>query len=132
MGLAEGIRKIGFRRWYERQLLQSHLYLVTALLSLIAVLAAVEGFASRSFSLQLLFGLVLLVAGTFVGVWAFLRYVRMMIAAQYAADRSVCPQCKTYGVLEMTSSTVHAGASELEIHPTPVRYRICGNQWTIR
>ena len=119
-------------RWYERQLLQSHLYLVTALLSLVAVLAAVEGFASRSFSLQLLLGLVLMVAGTFAGVWAFVRYVRMMIAAQYAADRSVCPQCKTYGVLEMAGSAIHAGASELEILPTPVRCRVCGNQWTIR
>jgi len=131
MELAEGIRRIGFRRWHERQLLQSHLYLVSALLCLIAVLAAVEGFASRNFSLTFFMGLLLITAGTGAGVWAFGRYVRMMVTAQYVADRSVCSRCKTYGVLEAPGSSRHAPSSELEIVPTPVRCRICGNEWTI-
>jgi len=44
--LAEGIRKTGFRRWYERQLIESHLYFVTAVLSLIVVGAGLEGFTA--------------------------------------------------------------------------------------
>lgn len=39
MELAEGIRKIGFARWYERQLMEAHLYLVTAFLCLILLTA---------------------------------------------------------------------------------------------
>ncbi len=31
MGLAEGIRKHGFRKWYERELLQSHLHMLLLL-----------------------------------------------------------------------------------------------------
>ena len=131
MELAEGIRRIGFRRWHERQLLQSHLYLVSALLCLIAVLAAVEAFASRNFSLTFFAGLLVIVAGTGAGVWAFGRYVRMMVTAQYVADRSACSRCRTYGVLEAAGSARRTAASELEFVPTPVRCRICGNEWTI-
>ena len=132
MELAEGIRRIGFRRWHERQLLQCHLYLVSALLCLIAVLATVEGFASRSFSLTFFIGLLLIIAGTAAGVWAFGRYVKMMVTAQYVADRSICSRCKTYGVLEAPESSRHAVSPEREIAPTPVRCRVCGNEWTIQ
>jgi len=31
MELSDGIRKIGFRRWYERQLIEGHLYLISSL-----------------------------------------------------------------------------------------------------
>ena len=131
MELADGIRKIGFRRWHERQLIQGHLYLVSALLCLITVLAAVEGFASRGFSARFVIGLLVITAGTAAGVWAFGRYVRMMTTAQYAADRSVCARCKTYGVLEVAGTSRDAGSPELGIRPTPVRCRMCGNEWTI-
>jgi hypothetical protein len=133
MELAEGIRKIGFRRWHERQLLQSHLYLASALLCAVAVLAAVEGFYSRDASVGFFVGLVVMLAGGAVGGWAFLRYIRMLVAAQYAADRSVCARCKTYGLLEATGSAARAGSqdAEVEIVPTRVRCRKCGNEWTI-
>jgi hypothetical protein len=133
MQLAEGIRRIGFRRWYERQLLQSHLYLAGALLCLVAVLAALEGFDSREVSVDFFVGLVVMLAGGAIGAWAFLRYIRMLVAAQYAADRSVCARCKTYGVLEAAGFPGHAVAqdAEVEIASTPVRCRKCGNEWTI-
>ena len=35
---ADGIRRLGFHRWYERQLIESHVYLVTGLLSRLATL----------------------------------------------------------------------------------------------
>lgn len=42
--LAEGIRRFGFRKWYERELLSSHAHMLLALLSTIALLASFEGF----------------------------------------------------------------------------------------
>ena len=45
MNLIEGIRRLGFRRWYERQLIESHLFLVSGLLCLIAVMASLEDFS---------------------------------------------------------------------------------------
>jgi hypothetical protein len=133
MELGEGIRKIGFRRWHERQLLQCHLYLATSLLCIIAVLAAMEGYGSRELSFDFFAGLVIMLAGGAVGGWAFLRYLRMLVVAQHAADRSVCDKCKTYGVLEATGPAGvarHRGA-DMEIAPTRVRCRKCGNEWTI-
>lgn len=134
MELAEGIRKIGFRSWHERQLLQSHLYLASSLLCVIAVLAAAEGFSTRELSFDFFVGLVVMLVGSAIGAWTFLRYIRMLVAAQYAADRSVCARCKTYGLLEATGAPGSAGKqdADVEIAPTRVRCRKCGNEWTIK
>lgn len=133
MELSEGIRKIGFRRWHERQLLQGHLYLASALLCLVLVLAALEGFASRELSTDFFVGLALVLGGGAVGVWALLRYIQMLVMAQHAADRSVCARCKAYGLLEATGSGARrsGGATDVVIAPTRVRCRRCGNEWTI-
>ena len=37
MSPADGIRKLGFRRWYERQLIESHAYFLTCFLCMIKV-----------------------------------------------------------------------------------------------
>lgn len=42
MEIAAKIREIGFKRWYERQLIESHAYLVTCFLSMIAVAVTLE------------------------------------------------------------------------------------------
>lgn len=134
MELAEGIRKIGFRSWHERQLLQSHLYLASSLLCVIAVLAAAEGFSTRELSFDFFVGLVVMLVGSAIGAWTFLRYIRMLVVAQYAADRSVCGKSKIYGLLEATGSGAPSGrdGTDLVIAPTRVRCRKCGNEWTIK
>ena len=43
MKLADGIRKHGFRKWYERELLQSHAHLVLTFLCAIGLFARVRG-----------------------------------------------------------------------------------------
>ena len=48
MKLAEGIRKHGFRKWYERELLQSHAHLVLTFLCAIGLFAAFEGCVAAS------------------------------------------------------------------------------------
>ena len=37
MSPADGIRQLGFRRWYERQLIESHAYFLTCFLCMIMV-----------------------------------------------------------------------------------------------
>ena len=133
MELAEGIRKIGFRRWHERQLLMSHLYLATSLLCVIAVFATVEAYGALALSFELFVGLALLMVGGVAAVWSFVHYVRMLAAAQYAAERSTCARCKTYGLLEARGPAARPGLQDgdLLIVPTLVRCRKCGNEWTI-
>jgi hypothetical protein len=45
---ADDIRKLGFRRWYERQLLESHACLVTCFLCTILLAVCLEGAMPRS------------------------------------------------------------------------------------
>ena len=118
---------------HERQLLEGHFYLATSLLCAFAALAAVESSNSRVLSIDVLTGLLVAFAGSAVGVWAFMRYVRMLRIALHAAERSVCAQCKTYGLLEATGAAgdPRRTNADLAIMPTPVRCRKCGHQWTI-
>ena len=48
MQLAQGIRRHGFRKWYERTLLASHAHLVLAVLCLLGLFAAYEGATGSS------------------------------------------------------------------------------------
>ena len=124
MTLADGIRKHGFRKCYERELLQSHAHLVLTFLCVIGLFAAFEAaWRFRSLSDQLLD----LVAGIIcasVGVWALRRYLRLLSHAELAAHQADCPHCKTYGRLEL----VRHNASGDDVH---VRCRHCQHVWRI-
>ena len=124
MRLAEGIRRHGFRKWYERELLQSHAHLVLTFLCAIGVFAAFE--ASSHFHSKLDrfidMGTALLCAA--VGVWALRRYLRLLATAEAVANQADCPACKTYGRLEL----IHSNASGDEVQ---VRCRKCNHGWHI-
>ena len=75
MKLADGIRKHGFRKWYERELLQSHAHLVLTFLCAIGLFAAFEALGRfRSLSDQLTDVLAILIFCA-VGIWALRRYL---------------------------------------------------------
>ena len=124
MKLADGIRKHGFRKWYERELLQSHAHMVLTFLCAIGIFAAIEAASKyRALNDQLVnLGAVLLCAG--IGVWAMRRYLRLLASAESVANQADCPDCKTYGRLEL----VHANADGSEVQ---VRCRHCGHGWHI-
>ena len=62
--LAAGIRKLGFRKWYERELLRSHAHMALTFVCMIGVLAAFEA-ASRykGWLDQLIDGIAILACG---------------------------------------------------------------------
>jgi hypothetical protein len=122
MNLAEGIRKHGFRKWYERELLQSHGHLVLTFLCLVGVFAAFEALGStRSRSDQALDVLAIGVC-VVVGVWALRRYLYFLQHAESAAHQADCPQCKAYGSFTLEGEQ----AQELT-----VCCRKCSHRWTI-
>ena len=137
MELAEGIRKIGFHRWYERQLLESHVFLVTAFLCLILVMACLEGFSFRASGVEPLLRLSAMFAGGVVGMVSLSRYTRMLSQAWRAAEHSTCGNCSAYGIIEVTgarASARHAEDDESAGSAPPalgVRCRRCGHEWTI-
>ena len=132
MELAQGIRRIGFRRWYERQLIESHLYLVSGVLSLFLAIACFEDFGSRNPAWETLLRLAAMTVGIVVCLWAFRRYLNMLALAEHAAERSVCEKCCTYRGLELAARvTPPEGAEEGVLLPVGVRCRRCGHEWTI-
>jgi ribosomal protein L40E len=130
--LSEGIRKIGFERWYERQLMEAHLYLVTAFLCQILLTACLEGFCSRAPGLEPVIRLIGIFAGFCGGVWAVRRYGAIPGVAESAAGQSVCKKCASYGRLEVIGAGLLAPrvrgeneAGRVE-SPVAVRCRKCG------
>jgi predicted Zn finger-like uncharacterized protein len=124
MKLAEGIRRHGFRKWYERELLQGHAHLALTFLCLVGVFAAFESatqapsWAERASDAAV----TLLCVGA--GLWALRRYLHLLHHAEAAAFQAECRQCKTYGRLELLQSD--ASGDKVQ-----VRCRHCSNVWRI-
>lgn len=136
MDLAEGIRKKGFRGWYERQLIEAHLFLISGFLCLIMVIASLEEFNLRTPAWETLLRLAAMLAGSAVCLWALKRYLVMLAFAEFAAERSVCKKCAAYGGLDLGGATASRApgldeAGERIVVPVSVRCRKCGHQWTI-
>lgn len=124
MLLPDGMRKHGFRKWYERELIQSHLHLVLAFLCLIGVFAAMEAYSGNDHLDERLFDILSVLLCTGVGVWSLRRYLYLLSHAEGTANQAVCPQCQAYGRFAMVSE-------DREQRCVTVRCRACGRHWRI-
>lgn len=124
MRLAEGIRKHGFRKWYERQLMRSHAHLVLVLVCMVGILVAMEAaLRFRSWTDQIVDGASLLLC-TGVGLWALRRYLSLLLRAEGAAKQAECSACRTYGRLDLLQSDASGNRVR-------VQCRKCGQVWDI-
>lgn len=124
MKLAEGIVKHGFRKWYERELLQSHAHLVLTFLCTIGLLAAFEAAWRFRGPQDQWTDLVAGLLCASIGLWALRRYLHLLTRAEFAANQAQCPACETYGRLEL----VQSDATGNEVL---VRCKKCKHQWGI-
>lgn len=124
MKLAEGIRRHGFRKWYERQLLQSHAHMALAFLCAIGVFAAIESASTFRSWLEQLADLLALLSSAGVGLWSLRRYLFLLNHAEQVANQAECAACSTYGRIELLAA--HAGSEDVQ-----VRCRSCGHVWHI-
>lgn len=115
---AKSIGKLGFRKWYERQLIEGHAWFVTCFLCALAIFACLEELSFRGSIARLLaLGAFMFSAGA-VAVYALLRYQRIMVQADRIGEHSTCGGCGTYGRFSMlTQSTA--------------KCRKCGNEWRL-
>lgn len=124
MKLADGIRKHGFRKWYERELLQSHAHLVLTFFCMIGLFAASEAMGHRRDAIDQALDLVAIGACAGIGIWALRRYLYFLSHAEAAAHQADCPACQAYG-----SFTVEA--VDDPNHGIHVCCRKCQQRWTI-
>lgn len=124
MKLADGIRKVGFRKWYERELLQSHMHMALTFMCTVGIFAAFE--AATKFHTwvdQLIDIAAALICGG-VGVWALRRYLWLLTHAESVAHQATCSQCGTYGLLKLVQPETHSDAMA-------VRCKKCAHEWHI-
>lgn len=121
--LAEGIRTIGFRKWYERELLSSHAHMLLALLSTIALMATLELFQGGSIGDKLL-NVVLFILSGALALWSLRRYLYLLSHAETVADQANCPQCAEYGRLSVVEEDNRNGQ-------LLVRCRKCSHEWKL-
>ena len=130
---ADSIGRLGFGRWYERQLIQSHAYLVTCFLCIVAVATCFEvaGVHASRFE-HFLIALVVLAIGA-LGVYSLGRYRVLLLRAEAIARCATCKTCETYGRITVLESGASAtGPTAEERFPwLKVRCRKCSNAWTI-
>jgi hypothetical protein len=124
MSAAQTIRRIGFRKWYERELLHSHANLVLLLLATIGLLASFEVYDRTAPLLDQLQILGTAVASALIGLFGLRRYLYLLNHAEFVADQAICRHCDTYGRFEL-----------LEERNDPprlqVRCRGCAHAWEI-
>ena len=115
---ARSIEKLGFKRWYERQLLESHAWLVSCILCALAVCAVLELVGLRISSGAGLVTLFFIYAAGVLGWHSLKRYRAIMGEAERLSEQSTCKSCRTYAAFDLIAE-----------HPLSARCRKCGNEW---
>jgi hypothetical protein len=134
MTSSEGIRRLGFRRWYERQLIEGHVYLITCVLSAVLVLACIEALDWRGSAAGFVLMLFAAAAGSSLAIASLRRYQTIVTRAEWLGEQSTCTACRTYGLLEVLDAGAADGERET-IEPRAdntwirVRCRNCGHEW---
>lgn len=132
------IRTDGFRRWYERQLIECHAWLVSWFLGLIVLISGLEVAGSGAGSL--VSGTILLSGGLAVTLYSWKRYHLLMEVAERLGHQAECPGCKAYAKFKVMSSgpapLPDGGDPALENHGGGVwlraQCRKCGDEWMLR
>jgi hypothetical protein len=124
--LPEGIRRFGFRKWYERELLSSHAHMALALVSAVALIASFEAFKGGSWGEKLMDTAFVLICAS-VSLWALRRYLYLLMHAEEMANQANCGQCKAYGLLLLDKVRPSEPATRL----VPVCCKRCGFRWNM-
>lgn len=119
----EGIRRIGFRRWYERQLIEGHAWLVVCFLAMIMVMAGFELLSMRDGLLEFLSDAALIGGATVLGWFAWRRYARILVVAEFIGEQANCPACAHYG---FRCDVAQRGSA-----PLAARCPKCGHRWQV-
>lgn len=121
--LADGVRRVGFRKWYERELLSSHAHLVLVLLATIGLIASFEAFRGASLG-QKLADVAFIIVCAAIGLWALRRYLYLLMHAEAVANQANCGQCKEYGRFDLQAEDRRAAT-------ITVQCRRCAHRWEI-
>jgi uncharacterized membrane protein len=117
---ARSIARLGFRRWYERQLIEAHAWLVTCLLLAVSIAFALEGISFRRPFYEVAPVLGFLFVGGLI-IWHGLkRFITLLGQANRLAERSTCETCGAYGRFRVVAEG-----------PIQVSCKKCSHSWVL-
>lgn len=130
---AESIGRLGFTRWYERQLLQGHAYLVTCFLCIVLVGASLEAVGAQASRLEQLLAAAAILAIGALGIHSLRCYRAILLRAEALARGATCKSCRAYGCITIleSGSTGDEAAQEDRAPWLKVRCAKCGHAWTM-
>jgi hypothetical protein len=140
MRYEESIRKLGFKRWYERQLIESHGYLVTCFLSMILIAVALDDVTAKAPALERLLMIAIAGCAFALSIYAWGKYLDGLTRAERVARDATCAQCQAYAAFKVVGSgpqpmrlllpsgQLPAGQPEVWLR---VRCRKCEHEWTV-
>ncbi len=124
MKLAPGIRKHGYRKWYERELMRSHAHMLLTLFCLLGGLAAFEAATHFRSRIDQLIDYAAAAVCLITGFWATRKYLYLLLHAESVANQADCPSCATYGRFRLEGADVLGNQAR-------VCCRNCDHRWTI-
>lgn len=122
MALAQGIRKHGFRKWHERQLLIGHGWLAVTLLAAVLAFAALESLINAASLTPRLANLAAFAILGGITIISLKRFLTHLVRAQRASQQARCTECDTWGRLDALTEDPQAKWLR-------VRCRQCGHEW---
>lgn len=136
MDPTSSIRRLGFRRWYERELIKCHAALVTCLLSGLLLAAMFETVSLREFGWTLVSELGVVFAAIATGIISWRSYITILERAERYGESSNCPKCNAYGLFKVLSTGMdtHPGPTAEAVAPLDaawlrVECKKCGTPW---
>lgn len=115
------MQRVGFRKWYERELLSSHAHMVLTVFATIGLLGAFEAMRGAD-APQRELNLLLVLLCIAIGLWSLRRYLFLLSRAEDVANQASCQGCGEYGRFKLVGARPEA---------TDVSCRQCGHRWTI-
>jgi len=103
---ADSIRRLGFNRWYERQLIEGHAWFISGFACMIAIAACMEELSFRGSPWHLLGYAALVLAAGAVGIYGILRYQQILVQAERIGEQATCSKCGAYARFKLHADCV--------------------------
>jgi hypothetical protein len=115
---ADSIRRLGFARWYERRLIESHAWFVSGFICMVTIIACIEELTFRGSLERLLAYAAVVLAAAAIGVYGMVRYHKILAEAESVGEHATCGSCGAYARFKLISAS-------------QVRCRKCNNEWRL-
>ena len=117
----DSIGKLGFKRWYERRLIEGHAWLITCFLCIIVIAAAFEVANFKESLAGAMVAAACVLAAGMLCWYALQRYRELMEQAGRLASRASCGKCGAYAAFAVLP----------ERPKISVRCHKCSHEWQI-